>query len=50
MGNRFNAPEPPRIARLRSEIIAAIPCLTKHKAEARKSLKSYRSVICSMPI
>jgi hypothetical protein len=27
MGNPFKAPEPPRIARLRSKIVAAIPCL-----------------------
>ena len=42
MGNRFNAPEPARIARLRSEIVAAIPCLAKHEAEARRELEESR--------
>ena len=38
MGNRFNAPEPPRIAQLRSDIVATIPCL-KHQSEARQELQ-----------
>ena len=42
MANLPNLPEPPRIAKLRSEIVAAIPCLPKHEAEARRELDESR--------
>jgi hypothetical protein len=42
MGNSFNAPEPSRIATLRSEIVAAIPCIAKHEDEARQELEALR--------
>jgi hypothetical protein len=42
MANPPNPAEPPRIARLRSEIVAAIPCLPKHEAEARRELGELR--------
>ena len=38
MANLPNPPEPPRIAKLRSDIVAAIPCL-KHQSEAQQELQ-----------
>jgi hypothetical protein len=38
MANVSIPPEPPRIARLRSSIAAAIPCIKRYETEARKEL------------
>jgi hypothetical protein len=38
MTNFLDLTEPPRIARLRSSIAAAIPCVKRHESEARKEL------------